>query len=151
MKQEVTRMHKGPAPGAVGRGADKDKEAWSLDDVIYHTVVKEHNFEQIKDPQSEGVYVRELFLESATWGKGGLEDPPEKKNFYPLPLLYVTAITKKKGADTDKMSNSYSCPVYKYPRRTDKYLIFRVNLECGTKQPSFWKLRGVALHCFTES
>jgi len=151
MKQEVTRMHKGPAPGAPGRGADKDKEAWSLDDVIYHTVVKEHNFEQIKDPQSEGVYVRELYLESSTWGKGGLEDPPEKKNFYPLPLLYVTAITKKKGGDTDKMSNSYSCPVYKYPRRTDKYLIFRVNLECGTKQPSFWKLRGVALHCFTES
>ena len=141
MKQEVTRMHK---------GGGKEKEAWSLDDVLYHTVVKEHTFEQIKDPQSEGVYVRELFLESATWGKVGLEDPPEKKNFYPLPLLYVTAISKKKGAD-DKVASTYSCPVYKYPRRTDKYLIFRVNLEVGAKTPSFWKLRGVALHCFTEN
>ena len=23
----------------------------------------------------------------------------------------------------------YSCPVYKYPKRTDRYLIFRVNLK----------------------
>jgi len=146
MKQEVTRMHK----GGGGGGRDKAQEAWSLDDVIYFTAVKEHTFEQIKDVQSEGVYVRELFLESATWGKGSLEDPPEKKNFYPLPLLYVSAIQKKK-TDADKASNTFSCPVYKYPRRTDKYLIFRVNLECGNKPPSFWKLRGVALHCFTEN
>ena len=143
MKQEVTRMHK----GTNVRGGDK--EAWSLDDVIYYTQVREHSIEMIKDINSaEGVFVRELFLESATWGKIGLEDPPEKKNFYPLPILYVSC--KKKGADSDK-NTTYSCPVYKYPRRTDKYLVFRVNMECGSKTPSFWKLRGVALHCFTES
>lgn len=41
MKQEVTRMHK---------GGGKDKESWSLDDVVYHTVVKEKEYEMIKDP-----------------------------------------------------------------------------------------------------
>lgn len=50
--------------------------------------------------------------------------------FSPLPILYVTAINKKKSADPERMSSIYSCPVYKYPRRTDKYLIFRVGLPC---------------------
>lgn len=36
-------MHKG-GPGS------KDKEAWSLDDVDYHSTVKEKEFELIKDP-----------------------------------------------------------------------------------------------------
>lgn len=33
--------------------------------------------------------------------------------FAPLPILYVTAINKKKSADGDKNSNTYLCPVYK--------------------------------------
>ena len=46
-----------------------------------------------------------------------------------MPILYVTAINKKKG-DNDKSNSLYNCPVYKYHRRTDKYLIFRVGLPC---------------------
>ena len=69
--------------------------------------------------------------------------------FAPLPILYVTAINKKKP-DPEKMSSSfYSCPVYKYPRKTDKYLIFRVNLNCEASN-SKWKLRGVSLLCSTD-
>ena len=140
-------MHKGNTGGRQGQG---DKEAWSLDDVVYYTQVREPSIEMIKDKDTaEGVFIRDLYLESAFWGKGGLEDPPEKKNFYQLPILYVSCNRKKE--EGLKSSTVYACPVYKYPRRTDKYLIFRVNLECGTKQPSFWKLRGVALHCFTEN
>jgi hypothetical protein len=44
MKQEVTRMHKGTnGPGG------KVQEAWSLDDVVYQTTIKETIFENIKD------------------------------------------------------------------------------------------------------
>lgn len=69
--------------------------------------------------------------------------------FSPLPILYVTAINKKRGAqDRDTNSGTYKCPVYKYPRRTDKYLVFRVDLNCDN--PQKWKLRGVALLCATE-
>jgi len=68
--------------------------------------------------------------------------------FSPLPILYVTAINKKKGAGQDRETNSYKCPVYKYPRRTDKYIIFRVDLNCDS--PQKWKLRGVSLLCSTE-
>jgi len=42
MKQEVTRMHKKP---------DKKEEAWSLDDVVYSTQVKEKEYEMIRDIQ----------------------------------------------------------------------------------------------------
>jgi dynein heavy chain len=55
----------------------------------------------------------------------------------------------------------YFCPVYKYPKRNDKYLIFRVNLKCdvpggtnalskGVTAPMKWKLNGVALLCSKE-
>ena len=63
--------------------------------------------------------------------------------FSDLPILYVTA--KKKGGAEGKSSNFYPCPVYKYPRRTDKYLIFRVPLQCDNINK--WKQRGVALLC----
>lgn len=46
--------------------------------------------------------------------------------------------------------DNYDCPVYKYPRRTDKYFIFDVKLPCVGTGPHRWKLRGVALLCSTE-
>lgn len=64
-----------------------------------------------------------------------------------MPLLHVTAINKKKSGDDKSV---YNCPVYKYAKRTDKYLIFRVNLNSETDPPSKWKLKGVALLCAKE-
>ena len=46
--------------------------------------------------------------------------------------------------------NQYNCPVYKYPRRTDKYIIFRANLTCESGSFTKWKQRGVALLCAIE-
>jgi len=143
MKQEVTRMHKAK-PG------DREKESWSLDDVVYSTQVKEMSYENIRDIQQEGVYIHGLYLEGCRWSKNGLDDSEPKKMFSPLPILYVTAINKKKSADAEKMSSTYNCPVYKYPRRTDKYIIFRVGLPCEGSGPHKWKLRGVSLLCSTE-
>ena len=58
----------------------------------------------------------------------------------------------------------YSCPIYKYPKRNDKYLITRVWLRpdsnrepnkpdrdiSGMKPAVNWKLKGVALLCTKE-
>jgi len=51
----------------------------------------------------------------------------------------------------------YNCPVYKYPKRNDKYLIFRVFLKPEAQgapplpnkmqPPQKWKLSGVCLLC----
>ena len=136
-------MHKKP---------EKGQEAWSLDDVVYKTEVKEKekDFESIKENVTEGVLIHGLFLEGCRYNKSALDESEGKKMFAPLPILYVTATAKKgKGTDAERMNTSYSCPVYKYPRRTDKYLVFRVNLPCE-QGPHKWKLRGVALLCSTE-
>jgi len=143
MKQEVTRMHKG------GGKTDKDKDPWSLDDVVYTSAVKEKEADQLKE--MEGVLIEGLWIEGAMWKKGSLADPEGKNMFYPLPLLHVSADNaKQKKADNDKAQ--YNCPVYKYPRRTDKYLIFKVKLQGDQAQKTApqWKLRGVALLCSKE-
>ena len=136
-------MHKTGKP--IGGG--QIEPPWSLDDVVYSTTVKEKDQEQIKegrDKDVEGVYVRELILEGARWYKNSLESSRPREMFAPLPLLHVTAINKKKSGDDKSV---YSCPVYKYMKRTDKYIIFRVNLNSETDPPSKWKLKGVALLC----
>jgi len=57
----------------------------------------------IKDISSEGVYIHGLFLEGARFAKLFLDDPEPKKLFTPLPILYVTAINKKKSPDGERM------------------------------------------------
>jgi len=61
--------------------------------------------------------------------------------------------------DIDAMSKThYYCPVYKYPKRNDRYLIFRCYLKAegaqglqsankGMTAPMKWKLSGVCLLC----
>lgn len=68
--------------------------------------------------------------------------------FNPLNILYVTAVNGKKK--DERTNNQYHCPVYKYPRRTDKYIVFRVYLNCEGSTKEKWKLRGVALLCSCE-
>lgn len=144
MKQEVTRMHK-PKPG------EKEKDSWSLDDMIYHTTVTRETGE-IKEANPEGgVYIRGLILHGARWNKTSLDEPIGTEMFFDLPILFCTAISKKKGLDQEKMTQNYYCPVYKYPKRTDRYLIFRVYLGCdllGGHHKA--KLRGIALLCSKE-
>ncbi|KAG9416836.1 hypothetical protein AC1031_001228 [Aphanomyces cochlioides] len=42
----------------------------------------------------------------------------------------------------------FECPCYKYPMRTDRYIIFMVTMKCPqNRPPRHWGLRGVALLC----
>ena len=124
----------------------------------------------------EGVNIHGLFLEGAGWNKTDrrLEDSQPKELFYQFPILHVSAIST--AVDKDKpagMSSkgkqdlanlaktAYFCPVYKYPKRNDKYLIFRCYLKAeaqgapqnpnkGMTAQLKWKLGGVALLCCKE-
>ena len=79
-------------------------------------------------------------MEGAGWNKSEkrLEDSAPKELFFTFPIMHVSAMSMNAGAagGKGKMDDKfldkshYSCPVYKYPKRTDKYLIFRVNLKC---------------------
>jgi len=144
MKQEMTRKNK----------ANK----WALDDVTYHTEVTQYmHEEQVRSPPQNGVYVHGLYLDGGAWSKqeGTLVESAPKTLFIDLPVLWVSANTiSEQNKTNQEMFGSigpYRAPCYKYPSRTDRYLIFMVNLKCTTERnPKYWILRGVALLCNTD-
>eukprot|EP00932_Pfiesteria_piscicida_P009567 SRR837773.20310.p2 GENE.SRR837773.20310~~SRR837773.20310.p2 ORF type:complete len:295 (+),score=99.45 SRR837773.20310:64-885(+) len=142
MRQEVTRQHK--------------KDQWALDDVISHTEVLPFDHERIKEVPDEGQNIHGLFMEGARWNRspdgGRLDESEPKKLFVNMPAIYVTATTAKdlkaKGIDWGPYG-PYNSAVYKYPKRNDRYLIFRLLLKTDV-HPYHWKLRGVCLMAQTE-
>lgn len=164
MKQEVTRQ--------------KKAQNWSLDEVEYTTdVIKEiipgedGRLEgKTINPPAEGVYVHGLFLEGAGWNRQErrLEESNPKELYYQFPIMHVSAMStmtqqnqggpNRAKQDISQDKNAYQCPVYKYPKRNDKYLIFNSFLRAeppGAPQnpnktmtaPMKWRLCGVCLLC----
>jgi len=142
MRQEVTRQHK--------------KDQWALDDVVTHTEVLAMDYERLKDCPDEGQNIYGLFMEGGRWNRqeGKLDESEPKKLFTSMPVIYVTAMTAKdlKSAGLNYgQFGPYNCAVYKYPKRNDRYLIFRLFLKTDEKNhPFHWRLRGVCLVAQTE-
>jgi dynein heavy chain len=95
-------------------------------------------------------------MDGAAWSsnENSLMESQPKKLFASLPVLLVGAVSKKnkQSSNIDYGSHGgYDCPVYKYPIRTDKYIIFTVTLPSLNHRPMHWTLRGVALLCATSS
>ena len=167
MKQEVTRQHRA--------------EQWSLDEVDYKTEVTKDIItgddgriegKQIKSVD-EGVLIHGLYLEGSQWHRNDkrFEEQTSKDLFFPFPIIHVSAESTNKEqmdkaaakkADTGKRElTHYFTPVYKYPKRNDRYLIFRaylkadaqagqIKLSQGVTPVMNWKLKGVALLCCKE-
>jgi len=166
MKQEVTRQHR----------ADQ----WSLDEVDYKTEVTKDIIagddgriegKQIKSVD-EGVLIHGLYLEGSQWNKTDkrFEEQTSKDLFFPFPIIHVSAEStskevleaqKKKGDTGNRANQYYFTPVYKYPKRNDRYLIFRAYLKAeapagqlklsqGVTPVMNWKLKGVCLLCCKE-
>jgi dynein heavy chain len=145
MRQEVTRQH--------------EKDSWALDDVVDQTEILQQDIERLRDSPAEGVYVRGLFIEGARWTKadgGRLDELEGKLTYVNMPVVHVSAKQSsakgKGGKDSYENYGMYLCPVYKYPRRTTKYLISQIHLRCeGSALTALhWKLRGVAVLCSVE-
>lgn len=151
MKQEVVRSNKQPKPGQAKAGGD----GWSMESVEYSCSVlgerAQREMENVREAPGEGVYIHGLNLEGCKWKRDSLDEATEKKMTYPLNILHVSAAStvSRRGPDAERRENAYNCPVYKYPCRNDKYLVFRVLLPCvgGSTDANKWKLRGVALLC----
>jgi len=139
MRQEVTRQHK--------------KDQWALDDVISHTEVLPYDLERVREPPEEGQNVHGLFMEGARWqrSEAKLEESEPKKLFTPMPVIFVTAATARdlRGAVQYGPHGPYNAAVYKYPKRNDRYLIFRMLMRTDL-HPFHWKLRGVCLVAQTD-
>jgi len=125
------------------------------------------------NPPNEGVYIHGLYLEGSGWNRleKRLEDSAPKELYYQFPILHVTAestatptqgapgagaAARQKALEAEKLL--YKCPVYKYPMRNDRYLIFRPGIKAenpgGPPNPNKgmtaamkWKLCGVCLLC----
>lgn len=101
------------------------------------------------------MFIYGLYMDGAAWSSasgGSVTESQPKKLFASVPIVYVTAITKlaKKTATNDYGPfGGYDCPVYKYPSRTDRYLIFSITLPSREHKPLHWVLRGVAMLCST--
>lgn len=91
---------------------------------------------------SEGVLIHGLFLEGAGWNRGKyLEESQPKELYYQFPVIHVSAVSvaasdrpgagvnKDKQMLMNKAKTDYYCPVYVYPKRNDRYLIFRCYLK----------------------
>lgn len=167
MKQEVTRQHR--------------NEQWSLDEVDYKTEVQKEIIPgddgriegKVIKPVDEGVLIHGLFLEGSQWHKNDkrFEEQTSKDLFFPFPIIHVSAEStnkemmdkaqSKKADAGNKEKTHYFTPVYKYPKRNDRYLIFRAYLKAdapagqlklsqGVTPTMNWKLKGVALLCCKE-
>jgi dynein heavy chain len=138
MQQEVVRAHAG--------------QKWALNEVQYYTEVTEFDrLEQLRAAPKEGVYVHGLYLDGARWDKHGpgggvLAESEPKRLFSPLPVLMVTALHKNDNR-LARTSGFYEAPCYRYPRRTDRHLVFTVQLPIRRVAREHWVLRGVALLC----
>jgi dynein heavy chain len=144
MKQEVTRAHK--------------KEGWALDNVQYHMEVTDMlSGDQVRDAPEEGVFVHGLFMDGARWDRkeGSIVESEPKKLFAAVPVLYVTGLRNSLvGTKKDIYSPTglapYMCPLYRYPARTDFFLVVSVPMPTRVQKNEHWTLRGVALLCLTH-
>lgn len=92
-------------------------------------------------PPREGVYVNGLYMEGARWevASGIITDSRLKELFFPMPVVFVKAITQ----DKKETKNMYECPVYRTRTRGPTY-IWTFNLKTRDK-PAKWTLAGVAI------
>jgi len=113
-------------------------------------------------------------LEGAQWHKTDkrFEEQTTKDLFFNFPIIHISAETtnkelmdkaaSKKADAGSKEKTHFFCPIYKYPKRNDRYLIVRVYLKAegppgsqksipaGMTAVMNWKLKGVSLLCCKE-
>lgn len=106
----------------------------------------------IKERPEEGVLIRGLFIEGASWDneRGVLADPRPKELFQEMPPIMLKPIGSRKIPET----GVYNCPVYKIGTRkgvlstTGHSTNYVITIELPSDKPqSFWIKRGVAMIC----
>ena len=104
--------------------------------------------------KNNSMLVYGLYLEGAIWN-GSLQDDQDQNSrntVIKFPVINCVGITEEIKQGTGGQGTYFRCPVYKYPKRTDKYFIIEINLKTmGTDQDEkYWQKRGVAMLCNKE-
>jgi dynein heavy chain len=146
----------------------RSKTNWPLDKVETRTEVRSYLWQGEADkeqlPESRAVLIYGLYLDGCSWNKSQrrMQEAAPRELFCELPVMVLSAGMigdRDKPAAADPMAASskkkekplqtYRCPVYKYPSRTDNNFIFDADLNCE-EGDMHWRLRGIALLCTTE-
>lgn len=93
-----------------------------------------------------------LFIEGAVWG-GVLQDDPDVNSRTPIIKFPIINVIGGVVDSNKTQTGTYPCPLYKYPKRTDKYHIIDVGLKISGNENSekfTWQKRGVAMLCNKE-
>lgn len=155
MKQEVLRIEK-HKPSNAANALKKSKvqnEEWSLDSMDYkiEVLTRSKDMKELESkggyPEGGGVWIEGLWIEGADLTRESmLTDAGSKNLVFKMPIVHVSAKNSGIKKGEEKKDNEYDCPVYKYPRRTDFTLIFRIPIKCAGQGEgsSKWKLAGVA-------
>ena len=111
----------------------------------------------VRELPEQGVYVHGLWLDGARRIRkaGSLVESESKKLFAALPVLWITSMRQSLlGSKRDVYSPAVippcMAPVYRYPTRTDRYLVVSIPLPTKTDKPDHWTLRGAAVLCITQ-
>jgi dynein heavy chain len=151
----------------ISRSKTHTANPWPLDKVETRTDIRTHVFrdgidvDRGENPDPRAVVVYGLHLDGCSWNKSQrrMQEAAPRELFCELPMMVVGAglIGEKPAVDPlapvgkkkEKPLQTYRCPVYKYPSRTDNNFIFDVSLPCE-EGDTHWRLRGIALLCSTE-
>jgi len=92
-------------------------------------------------------------MDGAKWNRQDqkLEEAKPKELFSGMPVIFVTGATARdlRGAVNYGQYGPHNAAVYKYPKRNDRYLIFRMLLKTDI-HPYHWKIRGVCMVAQTD-
>ncbi|KAI3385375.1 hypothetical protein SNEBB_009845 [Seison nebaliae] len=96
---------------------------------------------------SDGVYIKGLFLEGASWDRRGtcLTEPQPMQLICPMPVIHFKPIEQRKK----QLKGMYNCPCYYYPKREGASqrpsFIIAIDLKPGEETPDHWIKRGTAI------
>ncbi|KAJ3091962.1 Dynein heavy chain 2, axonemal [Quaeritorhiza haematococci] len=110
------------------------------------TVLQLEDDNHLPPPPKEGVYIKGIYLEGASWDKKAntLKEPRPMELICPLPPIHFRPIDGKKKTS----KGNYVCPLYYYPKRSGTRerpsFIIAMDLKAGAYESDFWVKRGVA-------
>jgi len=100
----------------------------------------------ITQEPKEGAYIKNIFLEGASWDKKNncLTEPIPMELLTPMPPIHFKPIESKKK----QAKGNYTCPLYYYSIRTGTRerpsFVIAMELKSGSHDSDFWVKRGTA-------
>jgi len=119
----------------------------SIDGLSWDFLVSNTEEKDITQPPRDGVYIKGMFLEGASWDHqaGCLAEPRPMELIVSMPIIQFKPVESKKKA----VKGTFSCPCYLYPVRTGTRerpsFTIAIDLKSGSAEPEFWTKRGTAI------